>query len=236
MQLFTHGLLNVTYRYGHFWTTDSAQESLGLSETFDQHELYLSAGASYKRFGISAQYAYIADGSGYLDYAHVAGVTARYSPWGDITLSANVGLYSDMTVVTINPAWRLPLTSWLSVTPGLSVQVASSDDDSLLLGGETSEALVAATLNVTAHGRLGSLWVGGRYGDQVRLADLNAATVYNTADRHNYAFWAGGQLNLSDRWSLFLSYQLEGLETPQSTVTSTSSKTHQMTAGVTINF
>ena len=236
MQLFTHGLLNVTYRYGHFWTTDTAQESLGLSETFDQHELHVSAGVSYARFGISAQYAYIADGSGYLDHAHVAGITARYSPWGDITLSANIGLYSDMTVFTVNPAWRLPLTSWLSVTPGLSVQVASSDSDSLLLGGETSEALVAGTLTVTAHGRLGSLWVGGRYGDQVRLADLNAATVYNTADRHNYAFWAGGQLNLSDRWSLFLSYQLEGLETPESTVYSTSSKTHQMTAGVTLNF
>lgn len=248
VQLWTHGLLGVTYRYGHFWTTDSAQQSLGLDETFDQHELYLSAGVSYARFGVVAQYAYISDGSGYLDYAHVAGITARYSPWGDITLSANVGMYSDMTVVSVSPAWRLPVLSWLSVTPGLTVQAASSDSSSLLLSGETSETLVAGTLTVTAHGRAGSLWVGGRYGDQVRMANLSSSVVYNTADRNTFGLWAGGRLSLSDHWSLFLSYELEGLETSQSSSTgsttgsstgdstSTSSLMHLMTAGVTWTF
>ena len=236
VQLWTHGLLDATYRYSHFWTTDDAQDSLGLDETFDQHELYLSAGVSYPRFGIQAHYAYLDEGSGYLDYAHVAGVTARYSPWGDITLSTSVGLYSDMTVVSISTAWRLPVLSWLSVTPGLSVQVASADSDSLLLGDETSETLVAGSLMVTAHGRPGSLWVGGRYGDQVRLADLSSKVVYNTADRYTFGLWAGGRLNLSDHWSLFLSYELEGLETPESSSTSTSSLMHLMTGGVTWTF
>ncbi len=236
MQILTHGLLSATYRYSHFWTTDDSQQSLGLGDTFDQHELYLSAGVSYPRFGISAQYAYLNDGSGYLDYAHVAGVTARYSPWGDITLSASVGMYSDMTVVSVSPAWRLPVLSWLSITPGLTIQSASADDSSLLLGSETSETLVAGTLTVTAHGRRGSIWVGGRYGDQVRMADLSSSVVYNTADRNTFGLWAGGRLNLSDQWSLFLSYQLEGLETPQSASTSTSSLMHLMTAGVSWTF
>ena len=235
VQLLTHGVLNVTYRYSNFWTTDYAQ-SLGLSETFDQHELYLTAGVSHASFGVTAQYAYINDGSGYLDDSHLLGLTARYSPWGDITLATSVGLYSDITVVSISPAWRLPLLSWLSLTPALHVQVASADSSSLLLSGDSSKTLVAGSLTITAHGEAGSLWLGGRYGDMVRHADLNSAVVYNTADRSTFGLWAGGKLNLSDRWSVFLSYQLDGQDTPISTSQSSSSLTHVFSGGVSLSF
>lgn len=232
LRILEHGVLSATYRYSHYWGTDTS----GADTTFDQHEVYLAGGVSYARFGLTGHYAYASDDSGYLDGTHAVGLTARFSPWGDIKVATSLGLFSDMTVLRVATSWRLPLTSWLSVTPGVSVQVASADDDSLLLGGSDQEALVAGTLDIVAHNARGSVWVGGSYGDQVRTVDLVTGAIYNTTDRTNFTARAGASLNLLAGWSLFANYELQSLQTALSTDSSTSSYLHLMTLGASWSF
>ena len=176
-----------------------------------QNEGYLSLGVVRPRFGILGHYAFIEDNIDMLDHVHVAGLSGRYSAWGDILAEGSVTFYDDMQVYRIAPAWRLPLNKWLTITPSVAVQLASADGESDQLESQT-EALVTGTINVTLVGSPGSVWVGGKFGDEVRPTFLSVPAVYNIPDRIDFGVWTGGRLALGTSWYLHASYCLEQME------------------------
>jgi hypothetical protein len=200
-------LLAASYRFQYFTIKGEPGAGAGRRgrDGFNQHELYLSAGLVRPSFGISGQYAYLNDGSGYTPQVHVAGLSARYSPWGDLLLAGNVALYQEMTVARLSPAWRLPLRPWLLLTPGLAIQVASADEAHDQLDG-TTEVLVNGSLSLALVGAAGSLWIGGKLGAEVRPADLDLPVIYNIPERVLFGAGVGGSLRLGGGWSLRVAY------------------------------
>lgn len=204
-------LLAASYRLQYFTVKGQQGQGRGGRSGFSQHEVYLSAGLVRPTFGVIGQYAYLDDGSGYTPRAHVAGLSARYSPWGDLLLAGNVALYHDMTVARLAPAWRMPLRPWLLLTPGLALQLASADQAHDQLD-DTTEVLVTGSLSLALVGAAGSLWIGGKLGDEVRPADLDLPVIYNIPERVLFGGWVGGRLSLGGGWSLRAAYQLARLE------------------------
>lgn len=225
-------LLSTTYRFAHFI---AAEDALGvggttLEQSFQQHEAHVSLGLVWPKWGVAAHYAYLHDGSFYLDYGYIVGLSGRVSPWGDIWMQASASLYPDMTVFRLAPSYRLPLLDWLSVTPGLHLQVAHEREDTLQLD-QTDEVTVGGSLTVTLHHRLGDLWLGGKYGDEVRPAYLALPAAYNTPDRIRFGFWGGISVRPSPSLRLNLSYELVHMETMVNQNTLARSNLHLLVLG-----
>ena len=227
-----HGLLRATYRYTNFWTVQGE----GYDDGFEQHEAHLSAGVSFKEWGLTGHYSFASEDTGTVGDVHLAGLTARYSPWGDITLETSVSLYDDMTVGRTALAWSIPLASWAALTPSFSLQVAHAPDGYGLLD-DTTEALPGGSLTLSFYGETGSAWLGGKYGKEVRPAYLwGTPSIYNNFDQLNWGIWAGGALNLGQGWSVFAAYELTALTTEESSGTDTDSNMHLVTLGVSWSF
>src|SRR6185312_10038527 len=148
---------SATYRYTHFFPAAPAPPMPGAPppvsiSPWDQHDGYFSAGWGNALGGITLHYAVVYDGSGTLGTSHHAGLTARWSPYGDIEVRAAGSYYDDMLVGRVEPSWRIPIVGGLSVRPGVALADA---------GGE----LLATGLFTIALDRPRfSLWVGGKYG------------------------------------------------------------------------
>lgn len=183
---------------------------------FSHHEAYLTSRYDLERFGVGAQYAYIYDGSGEYGHVHLGGLSLRYSPWGDIMLSGNVSAYQDATIWRGVLAWRIPLGIF-GVTPGVALQ------------GNGEKARVAGELAVDLRWRLLSLYIGGRYGDQERLAYLERLVVYDVPETINYGGWAGLGLQLG-RLGISLTYSIDRYES------STGQRSNGHFAGLTLSF
>ncbi len=99
-----HFLLSPVYRFQRF-SIDSESGATGAAEEdFSQHELYVSAGALFPAFSIIAQYGWVNVSSDSVEDGHILGLSGRYSPYGDITLSGSASLYSDMNVYRLAAA------------------------------------------------------------------------------------------------------------------------------------
>lgn len=188
----------------------------GAGSGFSHHEAYLTSRYDVERFGIGAQYAYIYDGSGEYGHVHLGGLSLRYSPWGDIMLSGNVSAYQDATIWRGVLAWRLPLGIF-GVTPGVALQ------------GNGEQARVAGELAVDLRWRWFSLYVGGRYGDQERLAYLERLVVYDVPETITYGGWAGLGLQLG-RLGVGLTYSIDRYES------SAGQRSNGHFAGLTLSF
>ena len=212
--LWEHLLLAPTYRYQRFGV-ESSLGALGvLQDDFDQHELWMVAGAVFPSFGITAHYAWVHLSDDSVDDGHVIGLSGRVSPMGDISLSATASLYSDMNVYQLSPAWRLliPGARWLSVTVGAELQVADTGGDySYQLDGNLA-VLGAGMLHISAALPRVSLWAGARVGDLVRPTSLYLSAVNNSFDREEWSAWAGASVSIVGGLSAHLSYAATGLE------------------------
>jgi len=224
-------LLGLAYRGSHCWTVDRFET--GRVKNFDQHEGYLTAGLVWPDFGLRASYALVSDGTGYWTLIHAVGLTGRYSAlFGDLRLSANITFYSDMDVVRVGPSWTLPLTSWLSVVPALRLQYAVANGQSLQLLGKERATLASGSLSVHLRNRIGALWLGATYGDQVRPANLDLNLVFDSTDRVVLSTWIGASLNLANSWTPLLALSLVQLESPIDRTNGISSTMQGVTVGV----
>lgn len=204
-----------TYRYTRFVPPSAS----GLSAS-DQHEGYLSAGWGAPLGGITFHYGIVADGSGQLGTSHHAGLTARWSPFGDIEVRASGSFYDDMKILRVEPSWRIPLVRGLSIRPGVGLADAGGE---LLATGMATLALDRPSF---------SLWAGGKYGDEVRPVYFSVPVVYDVPERIPFGAWAGAAVNASDDVRIHLTYAMDRLKQGDGTATSA----HSLAIGAALSF
>ncbi len=206
--------LQANYRFSNFFGPrgqgSNGNTSGRIASIFQQHEGFISGGLVLPSFGILGQYALIYDGD-VSEAAHIAGLSARYSPWGDLLLDLSASIYPDLVVLRAAPAWRIRPLPWLTITPGVAVQGALEGS-----GSAAAETLVTGSLGVAVSSAAGSLWIGGKVGAERRPAYLSVPAVYNIPEQINFGLWAGASLKVG-RGALFLSYELNQLELDQVT-------------------
>lgn len=192
-----HVLASATYR-GTLVPLPSAGGGGG-TKTFAQHEGWAAVGWVAPSFGATAHYGLVYDGTGLYGTSHTLGAALRVSPWGDGNVEASLSFYDDAKVVRIAPSWRIPLGRILSARPGAAVQWLSD------------EALLAGSLELSAAGSPGSVWIGGKLGAERRPVYLAVPTVFDLPETISGGLWAGGGLALGRGWILSLSYELQRL-------------------------
>lgn len=201
--------IGATYRYLHLLPRDEASSAWG------QHEAYARVGYGAPQGGFGLYYALTLDKDG-ASPAHHFGVSARYSPFGDILLNGSASVYSDMNVFRIEPSWKIPIAGGLSIQPGFAVQRTSE------------ETLGVGMLSLALERPWGGLWAGGKYGPEVRPVSLDWAVIQNFDEKIKWGAWGGGALNAGAGVRIYLSYSTARLE--QSSGAATNG--HFMTFGV----
>jgi hypothetical protein len=217
--------LSATYRYTHFVPATPPAPPPGQPppiaiSAWDQHEGYFTAGWGIDKGGIDLTYAIVVDGSGALGTSHHLGMTARWSPFGDIEVRASGSLYDDMKVLRVEPSWRIPIAFGLSIRPGVGLADAGGE---LLATGMATLALDRPRF---------SLWAGGKYGDEVRPVYLSVPLVYATVERIPFGAWAGAAVNVNSDVRIHLSYAMDRLEQPDGTA----SDAHTLAIGAAVAF
>jgi tetratricopeptide (TPR) repeat protein len=207
--------LGATYRYSHFSPPSGATVS-----AWDQHDGYLSLGYQVPRGGVLAHYAVVHDGSGSLGTSHHVGISARWSPFGDIELRASGSFYDDMKVLRVEPSWKIPIAWGISIRPALAVEDA---------GGS---ALATGMATLALDRRLFNLYVGGKYGSEIRPVLFSVPVVYDILETISYGAWAGGGVNVTDDVGIHLSYAMDRLKQMDGTAQSA----HAITAGAAVSF
>jgi len=165
--------------------------------SWDQHELHLDVGYATRTVAAILQYAVVDDRSGFSGISHHAGVSARWSPFGDVLLDTSL---SDMTVFRTSPSWKIPIAWGLSIQPGVAMESAASQ---LHSNGSLAFALDRAW---------GSIQLGGKYGDEVRPAYLSARLITNTPESISWGVWTGGSWNAGHATRVSVSYAMNRLE------------------------
>jgi opacity protein-like surface antigen len=148
------------------------------------------------------------------------GISGRWSPFGDLELRATASFYDDLKVLRAEPSWRIPIALGLSIRPGVAVEDAAG----VVL------ATGLATLSFD-HRRFG-LWVGGKYGDEVRPVLFAVPVVVDVVERIPYGAWAGVRVNASDDVRIHLSYAMDRLKQTDGTQTSA----HTLSLGAAVSF
>ena len=216
--LWEHLQLSATYR---LWTYQLASTS-GTSttgSTYFQQEGHFSAGYTAPGAAFALHYSRLDDGTSTVGRAHVAGLTARLSPGGDLLLDTSVSVYDDATIGRLALAYSWPLTPSLRLIPSLAVQRASRD------------TFAAASLSLAYSRPTWSAWLGGKLGEEMRPAYLGLATVANYSEHVLGGAWAGLSLALSPTLALTASYDLSRLSS-----TASSSLAHSLTLGLSWSF
>jgi tetratricopeptide (TPR) repeat protein len=215
---FAHGngfFFAASYRYTRFAPATGAALS-----AWDQHEGYATLGYAAKAGAFLAHYAAVYDGSGLYGLSHHAGISARWSPFGDIELEGAASFYSDIKVFRAALSWRIPIAVGISIRPGVAVQ------DS---GGR---------VHVTGMGTLAwdsrwvSLWAGGKYGNEERPVYWGVPVVYDTPELIPYGAWAGIGVNASEAVRIHLAYSMDRLTQADGTASSA----HALSLGVAASF
>jgi hypothetical protein len=193
-----HLWARLAYRIGGYWLSS-------WEDNLTQHEAFSSIGLLYPSFGVVGHHAYLRnDGLG--GDGHVVGLSARLgNRYGDLMLQPSISLYDGLTVARLESGWRLPVLPWLSLYTGIAAQAVSAT-------ATNGEVLVAGVASLTLQGKLGSLWLGAKYGDEVRPAYLDLTTVYNIPERIGWGLWAGGRLFAHEGIGLSVSYLLQALQ------------------------
>lgn len=185
-------------------------------------EAHLRAGWVTEPFGLIALGAFVTSSDGYgparpLGSAWIAGLSGRWSPFGDGVLEASWSAWPDVSILRLAPSWRLPVVAGLSVTPGLAVQhlVAPAGAG---LPPPLAEAVgawpVAGSLGLRYDGSGFSLWAGGKLGDEVRPAYLWQPSVWGITATFRGGGWAGGDLALGGGWALYAAWEGHALLEP----------------------
>lgn len=211
-----------SYRFAPSLTRDSA-----IVPPWNQHEAYARLGWANRRFGAMATYAALHETSGFQGTSHHVGLWGRFSAFGDLTLDASASVYQAFSVLRLAPSWRIPVIGGFSVVPGGAVQRADK------------AVQASASLTLLLKGRVGLLFLGGKYGAELRPAYLPLGAVFNYADPVKWSAWAGGAVKLGPRLRLDAGYAIDRLTPAANTSTGASTPpytVHMVTLGVTSRF
>lgn len=194
-----------TYRYSYFGAAPSS------TRAFSQHDLYLSAGLTTRPAGVTLHYAFLADTSGSTTSgpSHHLGLGARYTRYVDIVLNNAVSFYPD------GPLWRGELAVRIPIARGVSLRPAGAMQWAAARPWETG------SLTALYDHRRFSLWLGGKYGEELRPAYFDVAYIYNIKARIRYGLWAGAAVRPGAGFTLSLSYAHDRMLTVDSTWTAT---------------
>ncbi len=172
---------------------------------FTQHEAYVEAGWIGKRVDVLGQGALIWGGDAIVGGSRHVGSTLRIKAWNDylseVVIDAAGSFYRDLWVIGLAASATITLGP-LSLTGGVAAQ---QFDRERMVSGSLTPSLTFGDV---------SFWVGGKYGPEYRAAYLSHFAVFNAADTSQWSGLAGARIRTSDPWSLFLSYALLGLESP----------------------
>jgi len=198
------------------WAADQTSSSV-------QHMLHARASWGLEAFGGGLWTALLIDDVDTLDDARVGGLSLRWSPWGDLRLDGIGGWFDPRTIYAARLSWRLPVTSWLDVTPIGEVQ---SDDGTTRVSGGARLAL---------HGRHGALWVDGRLGQTRNPVDPDAPAIWSISGLVGPRGAVGGRLNLGD-WFLFATAEAAEVEVDADTTWSETSTALWVGGGLGLTF
>lgn len=188
------------YRYTEFGLT-AALTGLDQTTSFEQHELFLTAGYAKPRWGVAAHYARVFANDSYGLSAHVVGATARYSAWGDVTAQVSASLYDGTEAYRSQVAWAMPVyAQTLYLVPALSGQVVAGEAIGTL--GLSSRLVLDPV----------TTWIGGRFGQEQRNVDLFDGVIWNTPDTIRGAVGGGVAAELTDWASLSATYEWQRRE------------------------
>lgn len=204
-----HLLLGATYRGSWFAFDPSAEPPREATTSFSQHEGYFSLGWVGPRAGLVAHYAIVRDGSGFSGTSHHGGGSARLSSPGHLVLGGTYSRYDDQEIGRVELSWKLPLGESFWVRPAGAVQVL---EDGLLGAGYAT---------IGYDGPCFGAWLGAKYGEEVRPADLGAPFVMNIPERVLYGGGGGVRFSLGGRWVSTLSIEVDLLESPDGDPTPT---------------
>lgn len=101
--------------------------------------------------------------------------------------------------------------------------------------GVVTNTFLTGMLSVSLDGKYGSVWGGGKYGDEFRPVYFDHVLIYNIADRISYGAWAGGSLRLPGAVKLSLTYawdHLRRMDDIDATKVSSQSDAHYLNLGV----
>jgi hypothetical protein len=199
-------LAGLTYRYLACATAGGTGAVGSWSDGgFEQHEIHAHVGWTGARVGLTAHYAYQGNDAPSLDAAHTAALVLRGRAWGDLFAVGAFSHYEDMDVWRAALRYRMPLASWLTLTPGVAYQHAGDED---LAAGSLAASIAAGRFSAEA---------GGRYGDEVRPAYPDQAVVYNATHRLRYGGWASLGVRLWRGLGVGAVYEYRSLRSVQGT-------------------
>lgn len=213
-----HWVLGAAYRFMAFSTVDSA-----VVGAFAQHDVYAQAGYATAKAGLVLQAAMVADGSQTLGTSNHVGATGRLSLAGDLVVGAWASYYDDLSIARVDTSWKLPLGSGFSVVPGFATQLAGK----YIYGSGALTALYER--------RSGAVWVNGRYGEEVRPANLSNFVIYDVTERVTWGLGAGGRVSVTRGVGLFASYGLDRLRRTDA-LTPKETFLHAVTVGPSLSF
>ncbi|WP_394845324.1 tetratricopeptide repeat protein [Pendulispora brunnea] len=194
--------LDLSHREG--WIAGGAYRyTFGTQRNYDsweQHDAYFDLGYAGKKLGAIAHYVAVFDRSGFSGTSHHIGLSARWSALGDVRLDASLSMYDDMNVFRAAPSWKIPLSWGLSVEPGAALQRTNA------------RWLATPSLALMLERAWGSLAAGGKYGDEVRPAYLDARIIANIPERISWGWWIGGTWNAGQGLRVQLSYATNRLQ------------------------
>lgn len=190
--------------------------------TWDQIEGYFGVGYRAPKWGIGLHYAVLYDGSGLFGITHHGGLSTRWSPFGDISLVASASRYPDMSVLRAELGWKIPIALGFSVRPGGSVIWTNP------------ETMGSGSLTLFYEREAVAIWLGGKYGPEMRPAYLPLGVVYNTPDYVRWGLWAGFSVNVWRELRIHTKYALDRMEVDDSSGTQVF--THAVTLGATKAF
>jgi hypothetical protein len=177
--------LSAGFRFLDFTGPSSVESS------HSQYELYASAGYVRRAWGLSLHYAFLADQTNFSGNSHhVAGV-GRWSPLGDLTVEVAGSVYDDAKIARGEFGWRVPLGAGFSLRPAFAAQYAAT---TAYGNGSLATGLLALSFDRT----WGSLFVGGKYGEEFRPASLSRDVVWNLPERIEWGAWAGARLRVKN--------------------------------------
>lgn len=182
------------YRYSYFRAAEAAPRA------FSQHDVYLSAGFTTKPAGVTLHYGFLADTSSSRTSgpSHHVGLAARFSRFVDIVLSNAVSFYPDGPIWRGELAVRLPI--FRGPGRGLSLRPAGA------LQWAAARPWETGSLTALYDHRRFSLWLGGKYGEELRPAYFDVAYIYNIEARIRYGLWAGAALRPGAGFTISLGY------------------------------
>ena len=200
------------YRFSELSATDVRIPSA------NQHEIYLEAGYLGEHLDLLGHGALVWGGLEVVGGSRHIGSSLRLKYLNDLVTEVLVevsgSFYQDLWVLGLAPSTTLTLAP-VSLTAGVSAQQF------------VHETLLSGTL--TASLTLGnfSFWAGGKYGPEYRAAYMSQFAVFNAAERSTWAILAGARVRTAEQWSIFLSYALLNLQSPDGL----QSKVHNLSVG-----